>query len=526
VEGFVFRKFISIFIALFTASEASAGQAVFTPLAENTYATGISGDGSIVVGSYYPNGSGGFYWTAPTGVVPIGGLSVAGISADGLTIVGVINDDSTPPLQNAGYWRDGTRTLLGSFGGSQPCDRLLSAGYGVSGDGSVIVGLGWDGCGTAHGFRRDPYCMLDLGSLAPPRGSRANAISADGQTIVGWSDQATGFRQGARWVDGAWQWFEGPDGPVGEALAVNAGGSIIVGTWCGPSSPFAWRWTEATGVECIQSTLTDPDQTVMLALSDDGGVIGGYVRPVFNPATDALLWFDGNPVDLREYLLGQGVLEVQDWQLSMVSAVSSNGQTIAGSGIGPDRLLHGFVVTLPTEDRGVSVQINGVVGFADVPFGAWAGAQVGDPVSITFAVPMQGNVVVPDHFEIYALRPNTFSMAVNDIPVGLNPLAHDPAVFISNNYSLADAFLLQPDNVPLAETGYVLHFEVHDSTGTAWPSPTLARIPGTYPAASFDDREWFVDVGAGGLAIELSEVIISSHDGPQAPGQVLSWRHR
>ena len=172
------------------------------------------------------------------------------------------------------------------------------------------------------------------------------------------------------------------------------------------------------------------------------------------------------------------------------------------------------------------VQLNGVVSVADVPFGAWAGTRVGDPVSITFAVPAQGEVVVPDHHEIYGLQPNTFSMAVNEIPVGLNPLARDPAVFTTNDYPVADAFLLQPDNVPLAETGYVLQFEVHDSTGTAWPSPTLARIPGSYPAASFDDREWFVYVGAGGLAIELSEVIISSHDGPQAPGQVLSWRHR
>ena len=524
----MFRKFFSIFIALFTASGAVAGQPVFTPLDANTQPTGISGDGSIVVGSYYPNGSGGFYWTTQTGVVPIGGLSVAGISADGSTIVGVIYDDATPPLQNAGYWRwDGTWTLLGSFTPeSQPCDRFLSAGYGVNRDGSVIVGLGYDTCSHAHGFRLDPYCMLDLGSIVSTRASRANAVSADGQTIVGWSDQATGFRQGARWVDGAWQWFEGPYGAVQEAFAVNADGSIIVGYGCGSDNQFAWRWTQETGVQCVEGTIAEPYQTLMVALSDDGRVIGGAVAPEFGPSRNALLWFDGAPVDLRDYLLGQGVPEVQDWHLSQVSAVSSDGQTIAGWGIGPDQLVHGFVVTLPYQGRTIVVQLNGVVSSASVPFGVWAGAQAGDPASITLTVPAQGDVIVPDHVESYGMQPNSFIMAVNEIPVGLNPLARDPGVVISNDYPVADALLLQPDNLPLLEPGYVLQFEVHDSTGTAWPSPTLARILGTYAAASFDDREWFVDVGTGGLTIALSELIVSSPKGLQAPGEVLSWRRR
>jgi len=519
----VFRKFFSIVIALFTASGAATAQAVFTSLDANTVPTGISGDGSIVVGTYYRGL--GFYWKAQTGVVPIGGNGATlGISADGSTIVGSINDDATG-FQNAAYWQfDGTWTLLGSFGNSQPCPpSSLSSGYGVSGDGSVIVGLGWDTCAIAHGFRRDPYCMLDLGSLAAGRASRANAISADGQTIVGWSDQATGFRQGARWVDGEWQWLQTPDGPVGEAFAANADGSIIVGFGCGSLNQFAWRWTEATGVECIQGTLTDPYQTLMLALSDDGRVIGGSVAPVFGPDRDALLWFNGEPVDLREYLLAHGVPEVQDWHLEAVTGVSSDGQTIAGWGVDPNLLVRGFVVTLPTPT--IEVQLNGVVSFASVPFGAWAGAQVGDPVSITFAVPAHGDVIVQDHAESYGVQPNTFLMAVNEIPVGLNPLARNPSVVISNDYPVADAFLLQPDNVALAEPGYALQFEVHDSTGTAWPSPTLARIPSTYPAASFDDREWFVFVGAGGLTIQLTELIVSL-DGPQAPGEVLSWRRR
>jgi len=348
----MFRNILwMFFITLSTAWGAPAGSAqpVFIPLDDNTQATGISGDGSIVVGAYLPNGSGGFYWTADTGVVRIGGNAAAGISADGSTIVGRANDEMRN--ENAAYWQwDGSWTLLGSFTpDSAACGQFLSSGYGVNGDGTVIVGLGWDGCSYAHGFRWDAECgMADLGSIVLTRASRANAISADGQMIVGWSDQATGFRQGARWMDGSWQWlFDGPDNPVGEALAVNFDGSIIVGYGCGSATQYAWRWTEETGVECVQGTLADPYQTLMLALSDDGQVIGGAVAPDFGPNRNALLWLNGEPVDLLDYLLQQGVAEVKGWSLNSVTAVSSDGHTIAGWGVSPDLRVHAFIATLP-----------------------------------------------------------------------------------------------------------------------------------------------------------------------------------
>lgn len=323
---------------------AAQDQPLFIPLDTDTYASGISADGSIVVGNYYLGG-GGFYWTADAGTVPIGGNGVAGISADGTTIVGRANDDMG--LENAAIWQGGTAwQVLGSFSpDAGPCGQLLSAAYSVDGDGSAIVGLGWDGCSHAHGFRWDAVNgMADLGSLVETRASRANAISTDGSAIVGWSDQATGFRQGARWVDGAWQWLDGDYGPVGEALGVNASGSIIVGTGCGPSNEMAWDWTEETGVTCINGPVAQPYQTYMSHLSDDGLVIGGSVRPVFGPSTDAVLWLTFQPVELRQYLLDLGVSDVQSWSLSSVDAVSADGSVIAGTGIGPDLRVHGFLV--------------------------------------------------------------------------------------------------------------------------------------------------------------------------------------
>src|SRR5260370_11828410 len=156
--------------------------------------------------------------------------------------------------ENAAVWQGGTDwQLLGSFTpDALPCDRLVSSAFGVKGDGWVIVGLGWDGCAHAHGFRSDAATgMTDLGSLVATRASRANAISDDGGVTVGWSDQATGFRQGARWVDGAWQWLANEDGAVGEALGVNSDGSIIVGFGWGPVNQWGWSRHGESGCQCV-----------------------------------------------------------------------------------------------------------------------------------------------------------------------------------------------------------------------------------------------------------------------------------
>ena len=73
-----------------------------------------------------------------------------------------------------------------------PCDTSLTGAYGATDDGSVVVGLGWDGCNYARGFRWSAANgMVDLGS-ANGRSTRANAISNDGRTIVGWTTAATG----------------------------------------------------------------------------------------------------------------------------------------------------------------------------------------------------------------------------------------------------------------------------------------------------------------------------------------------
>jgi uncharacterized membrane protein len=72
--------------------------------------------------------------------------------------------------------------------------------------------------------------MVDLGSIVTGRSSRANAISANGTVIVGWQDEPTGTRSGAKWVDGVESFItDGNGNNVGEAGGISADGNTIIG---------------------------------------------------------------------------------------------------------------------------------------------------------------------------------------------------------------------------------------------------------------------------------------------------------
>src|SRR6516165_6359593 len=119
----------------------------------------------------------------------------------------------------------------------------------------------------------------------------------------------------------------------------------------------------------------------------------------------------------------------------------------------------------------VYVQVNGVVTDARVPFGPWVDVQVGDPASMVFAVPEEGAIVEPDHLSAYPALVETFVMTINDVAVGLRDSVPPTALFVSNDFPIADAFVIAPDIRPMSEPSHGLLFELHDSTGTAWGSP-------------------------------------------------------
>jgi len=184
-------------------------------------ATGVSADGSLVVGysGPYENGNclclglpcpcgpmDAFRWTAGSGMIGLGlplnacsGGGANGVSADGLVVVG--EGPLVGHSQVAFRWTaDGGIVALGDL----PGGVLASSARAVSRDGSVVVGHGESDSGTEafiwdvqNGMRSlrdvlgDQY-GLDLTGWTL---TSAEDVSDDGRTIVGYGTNPDGFTE-------------------------------------------------------------------------------------------------------------------------------------------------------------------------------------------------------------------------------------------------------------------------------------------------------------------------------------------
>jgi len=158
----------------------------------NITAVGISGDGSIVVGTSWGTGieEEAFRWTAAEGLTRLAGLhsgevriSVEAISADGLVVVGHRIYDGTP-YRDCFHWTEGDTVGFDA--------HTVNA---TSSDGSVVVG-GLDNHETqlfeAYRWTRETGLCL-LGTCLPNFHSRALGVSGDGSIVVGYVQNNSGF---------------------------------------------------------------------------------------------------------------------------------------------------------------------------------------------------------------------------------------------------------------------------------------------------------------------------------------------
>ncbi len=339
--------FLTLSLLVVARPGAPEDEPLLIELEPEALAYDLGANGFTVIGSTFSGEA--FYWMPSSGVVKLGGTQGIAVSRDGRTIVG--NAFDTNGKENAAIWLGGEEwRLLGSFHpNALPCDFLLSASFGASDDGRVIVGLGWDGCRFARAFRwEESTGMVDMGSSVPDRSSRANDVSGDGRVVIGWQENEFGFRQGAMWLDGRQEIFVGPHGVVGEAFGINTDGSIITGSNCNPGEPSGWIWRRGTGITCYpppRQRPLRPYQTLMQSTSEDARVVGGAQS--FGLESESVLWIDGAPNYLKDYLREHGIPDAfEGWvNTGFINAVSKDGRVLAGFGAGP-RTFQGFVVIL------------------------------------------------------------------------------------------------------------------------------------------------------------------------------------
>ena len=328
------------------AAPAAFAAPTLTPVGpEDTFVLGMSSDGSVLVGTQI-YGAYSYRWTRAGGTQYLGGNGGnTKVSGDGKVIIG---DALFDGHNEAAIWIGGRNWMpLGGLG-STGCPDFSNA-YGVNRDGTVVVGLGWNGC-YAHGFRWDAINgMVDLGSL-DGQSSRANAVNADGTVIVGWDDAMDGSRRGARWVNGVESLLAVPGGPfLGGAEAVTPDGRVLVGGNAGKGRSYnkAYRWTEERGGEVI-GMLPNSDPLAAayaFAVSDDGNVIGGASGAQMR---DAFLWTRTTGIfKFQDYLVQLGTQGLDGWTLGTIDAISGDGRTIAGwgyVGAAPFSRIQGWVV--------------------------------------------------------------------------------------------------------------------------------------------------------------------------------------
>jgi probable HAF family extracellular repeat protein len=282
----------------------------------NSVASGISADGTIIVGG---GSFRAFRWTESGGMTELSfqpgtGAFAATVSADGAVAAGNVRS-AGGAYQQASRWVPALELL-----GDLPGDDFISAAYGISGDGSVVVGVGTTDQSLYEAFRWEGGVMTGLGHLTGDN-SAAFDVSADGSVVVGRTSTFNGYE--------------------------------------------AFRWTAESGMVGL-GDLTFPGGSPLseaFAVSGDGRVIVGVSREEHAGDT-SFIWDAVHGMrNLRDVLRSAGV-DLSDWRDLHAHDVSYDGHTIVGWGLHADGLTgEAWLATIP-EPESFAAAISGAAWLA------------------------------------------------------------------------------------------------------------------------------------------------------------------
>ena len=371
---------VRMLIALAGASAltTSANAQFWTTGADSGLLDGISNTGVAAGSSGTVNGQ-YFTWTKGDGVQSIGGVSPgngvggeANISNDGRYISGTIFNTNENYHEMGRYDRTtGTWQGFGMIPNiGQQVDAEVSSGWGISGDGRSVVGLGWTTLGTAdtHAMQwTEGTGVIDLGSATVGTSARATAASFDARVVAGWQDG--NGRQGAAWVNGVQELIVTDTGtPAQEAFDVSDDGEWVtgmgVGNFVAPGNAYRYNTTTDT-YESLPNLASGADRLMAAAaVNGDGSLIGGGTWG-FGPATfgNGFIWQEGvGTMGVADYLDSVGVQYDDTFVFAFVSAISEDGNWLAGWGnFGTPASTTSWVVRIPTPSSASLIALGGLV---------------------------------------------------------------------------------------------------------------------------------------------------------------------
>ena len=463
-------------LALVTSAPASA-QATFT-VEGPAGASRLAPDGQTVVGS---NANGAYLWTESGGFVSIGGESGVDLADDASAVVG--NRSGADGFDGPARWDAQTGWVdLGGLPGQVPPGGSHGSAYAVSGDGSVVVGLGWLSNFRARGFRWDAVQgMVELPHMgAATNSSRASAISGDGQWIGGFDEHSSGTRRAALWDANLNETLllarpANPEG-FGEINDINADGSVMCGIDSQFGEGYVWRNGEVTTFGVTPGFEGLPSYNFANAVSGDGSVAVGGVWDLLGNTTFATIWREGAGQSLlSEYLISQGVTGLDQIQLANCLDISEDGSTIIGWGVQFPFSFVWWRATLPTCEGGIASFC--ITSPNSVGAGAWMGSN--GNVSISAAALELQATPVPDQPGLFYFGAATQQTAFGD---GFQCIAGPPLY-----------------RLPLEQAvgGMLQHALDFDSL----PAGTLV------PGSTWHFQAWYRDPAAAGAGFNFSDAL-------------------
>jgi hypothetical protein len=264
------------------------------------------------------------------------------VSDDGTVVLGNIPDPEGIGSEVAAIWRTATGEWesLGYLPDAGACPSRSSA-YELSADGTVAVGLSWDGCSGRGFYWTQATGMVELQPLANG-GNRASVVSADG-TLIGGFAQGSFDRTPAVWdntTDG--ELLDPPNGDaLGEIHGMSDDGSIMLGEWWSEeisgTSTVASKWTwngsgwdrQTIGAGSLLPGWSGIPQDI----AADGTIVGfdfliGNRRAWIQPQGQGPL------IELRSYIESHGGVVPVGMPLHVCQAISADGRYVIGHGFG------------------------------------------------------------------------------------------------------------------------------------------------------------------------------------------------
>jgi len=536
------KKLMICLAILFTV--ATMARAEFYTFGTEGGAYDMTDDGSLVVGLY--NGEIAL-WTVDGGLVPLAmgdfnGTPFVSISGDGTTVAASLENPKTLMYEAAKWTEAGGWELLGGLPGGGSSGNSMSTSWGINGDGSTMVGLGWQDAGTAVAMQWTAAGGAGLIQTANDESSRASGVSADGSTIVGWYGAWEGDvfhdRRPTRWVDGgAEDVFLGH--MHGEATNTNADGSMIIGhvNFDGAWNKTAFKYTDADGVTDLGLLVPDIYGTALSIandVSEDGTVVGWSGDDwAWDPEglPVGVVWLpDGTGIPAHDYLESMGVTvelppggPMGDWRIRSVMSISDDGSILCGTATNPMREFIGWYAVIPAQT--LKVTVTGSVEWNQVNFGVFADVAYGDPVTMTFEVTSDNYLDSPSYpTRGYTIDQDSYTLTVGSATVSLAdpyPDGQVPYFVLSNDDPVSDGFFIASNNVdwpwpglPLNEAGVIGEpFESHFDVGYEGDTLTSLDIRDAVGIYTYDGLTRFyfnvVDMGMEPIGLEFTQFEIS-----------------